>query len=498
MPKRSRAECSVDRFLRIAMSSDDSDDDSGDDSGDDSILGVDDDSGDGSDDVSDDDSESREPHEDPDAFPYHWHQTKKNGKIVQVLTSRVDAKGGLWGGCDNTCKHQDVDMAMFAPAESTQTNGARQTLLAALDAFVEAWKAKDWTEATKQRVIVERLRTKHCNVCCGRKKKLTPVQQACKDEWDRMRQEACRKNDGCCNPECTERGMAAWIAISADHGTNPKRRDLSNYAWWVGHGGVPAMREEATQIYQWPCLCCHMLEPTSSTGKINNPDTMEPKPNETEQEFRDRKSHAAITFPKYEYVNTLKRAIGACQYPGCGRKVVNGNESSFHFDHRVESTKRKCRCLNDEGEPKGGCHGCADSEFKRTGGVGGLAHNAAQATALEYADAKKTIPTGRIKKLIDTEAAPKTCDLFCANCHFCRKPHGIARHEEFVRPAPPPRRQLLMDDANVKKRARRAAKAAAKRKRDAVKEEAPNGAVQGAGGEDPPLDSLGVCFFKLH
>lgn len=417
-----------------------------------------------------DESDSCQPCEDPDAFPDHWHPKMKHGKMVQVLTSRVGANGGLCGGCDHTCKHQDVDMAMFAPAKSTNTNGARQTFFAALGAFVEAWKAKDWVEATKQRVIVERLRTKKCNVCCEGLKKLTPAQQACKDEWDRMRQEACRKNNGCCYPFCTERGMAAWIAISADHGTNPKRYALSSYMWWSWNGGVSAMRKEATQIYQWPCLCCHALEPTSASGNINNPDTVERKPDETEQEFRDRQAMAVITFPKYEYVNTLKQGIGACRYPGCGRNVVKGNESSFHYDHRVESTKRKCRCLNAKGEPKGGCHGCADSEFGRSGGVGGLAHNHAQATALEYADAKKTIPTGRIKKLIDTEAAPKTCDLLCINCHLCRKPHEIARNEEFVRPAPPPRRQLLMDDKNVKNRAYMAARAAAKRKRDAEEE----------------------------
>jgi len=87
--------------------------------------------------------------------------------------------------------------------------------------------------------------------------------------------------------------------------------------------------------------------------------------------------------------------------------------------------------------------------------VGGLANNTVKATALEV-DAEGN-PTGRIKELLDAEAAPK-CDLLCVNCHFCRKPHGIARHEEVVRPAPPPRRQLRMDDANVKERAYRAAK----------------------------------------
>jgi len=404
--------------------------------------------------------------EDPDAssFPDHLYEVKRcDGKMVDVLTSRVDANGGLLGGCDHLCKHHDVDMVMFAPSESTQTNGARQIFFAALDAFTAAWKAKDWTEATKQRVIVERLRTKNCNMCCERARRLGPAKQACKDEWDRMRQEACRKNNGCCNPECTERGMAAWVVISADHGTNPKRRHLSCYMWWACHGGVLAMREEATQIHQWPCLCCHLLEPTSKSGKINNPKTMERKPNQTEQEFKKRQVSAAIAFPKYDYVNTLKRAIVACQYPGCGREVVPGNEASFGFDHRVESTKRKCRCLNAKGLAQGPCHGCADREFRRDGGVGGLANNNVQETVLEY-DADGN-PTGRIKELLDAEASPKKCDLYCHNCHICRKPHGIARNEVFVRPvvAPRPKRQLRMDEKNVKQRAYMAAK----RKRDA-------------------------------
>ena len=90
--------------------------------------------------------------------------------------------------------------------------------------------------------------------------------------------------------------------------------------------------------------------------------------------------------------------------------------------------------------------------------MGGLASNGVQATALEY-----------VKELIDTEAAPEMCDLLCVNCHVCRKPHGIERHEEFVRPAPRPRRQLLTDDRNVKRRAYEAAKAA-KRKRAAAEE----------------------------
>ena len=356
---------------------------------------------------------------------------KKNGKRVQVLGSRVDADGGVWGGCHNTCKNQVVDMERFAPAAARCSNGARQRFFAALAKLRTALRAEDWDAVATLRADVERLRTKFCDACLKRCK-LSPKERACRNEWDRMRQEACRRNNGCANKGCPERGMEAWIAITADHGKNPKRHDLSRYKWWAlkRNGGVDAMREEAKQIHQWICACCHALEDTSNSGRVNHPATMKRKPNETEQSFRSRKRMAAIRFPKYEYVNERKRAIGKCQYPGCGRKVKKGNEASFHFDHRDEGTKRKCRCLNAEGEAEGACHGCDDAWFERRGGVGGLAHNCVKATALEY-DAEGE-PVGRVKALLDDEM--DKCDLLCHNCHICRKPLGLARNEEYARP----------------------------------------------------------------
>ena len=54
------------------------------------------------------------------------------------------------------------------------------------------------------------------------------------------------------------------------------------------------------------------------------------------------------------------------------------------------------------------------------------------------------------------------CDLLCHNCHICRKPLGLARNEEYERPAPPPPRALSMTKNAIYLRAR-----AAKRKREA-------------------------------
>ena len=55
--------------------------------------------------------------------------------------------------------------------------------------------------------------------------------------------------------------------------------------------------------------------------------------------------------------------------------------------------------------------------FGECGGVSGLAGNGVQAASLDKA-----------RPLLDDEMAPK-CDLFCTNCHICRKPRRLGRWE---------------------------------------------------------------------
>lgn len=362
----------------------------------------------------------------------HETTVKKHGKNVPVCVSSVCPDGTLMGGCHHTCKNKYVRIERFAPDENDKNSaGKHQNFMAANEAFNAAYAANDKAEAVKQRAIVERLRTINCDTCRERKlRKLSPKQQACKDEWDFLRKEACERQNGCANQECSERGMAAWIALQADHGLNTKMKDkngkpvvLSDYNWWSGNGGVPAMREEAEQIYQWICGTCHSLEDTSNQGRVNDPYTMEKKETETDREFNKRKQSAKIKFPKYEYVNAKKCAIGLCEYPGCGREVVAGNEVGFHWDHLVESTKRMCRCLNDEGKAEGPCHKCPDQLFGRDGGVGGLANNSVKAAALDA----NADPVGKIKDLLDAEM--DKCHLLCVPCHLSRKPRGLGRWE---------------------------------------------------------------------
>ena len=356
----------------------------------------------------------------------HTKKQKKNKKMVHVITTHVLPNGTLVGGCFNACKNTKVNIRRFAPnGDSHRTNGYRQNFDAAVAAFAVAWHASDEAAMQTQRALIEALRTQRCGTCIARMSKLCPERQACIDEWDRMRWKACKRQNGCANQACAERGMASWIAMQADHGENPKHKNkktgdpvnLSDYVYWACNGGVLAMRKEAEQIHQWICGVCHNIEPTSNSGKEHDPEKLEQKKDETDIHFRDRKRHAKITFPKYEYVNATYKRGKKCAYEGCNTVCVVGNEAGMHLDHIVESTKRRCCCLNAKGKHKGPCHGCADKLFKRNGGVSGLANNHTKSSALKHT-----------KHLLDVEACK--CVVACTPCHIGRKAQKRARWDE--------------------------------------------------------------------
>ena len=332
----------------------------------------------------------------------HRTTVMKNGKDVSVYVSDACLDGTLRGGCHNVCKNMWVSIARFAPdADATNSAGHRQTFDAAYAAYQAAFAAGDREQAIAQRAVVEALRTNNCDAC--RDQTLSPAEQACKDEWTRMRQEACARQDGCANQQCSERGMASWPVLQADHGTNAKVFKLSDYKFWSGNGGVGAMRAEAQNIHQWVCGVCHSGEETSASGRRHGdpalmPDGKRSGTTEEKKQYYAKRS-AKMTFPKYEHVDAAKRRIGRCQYPGCSRPVLPGTEPGFHWDHREEGTK----C-------KGGLYGAK-------GGVAGLAANNAKASALD-----------EVRELLDEEMAK--CDLLCVPCHLSRKPRSRKRWDD--------------------------------------------------------------------
>ena len=115
--------------------------------------------------------------------------------------------------------------------------------------------------------------------------------------------------------------------------------------------------------------------------------------------------HAEMVYEKQQYVDKLKRKINKCHK--CERHMLPGEEAAFPFDHTDESTKRKCRCLDEDGNQKGPCHGCPYKLFGRGGGVAGLVSNHTKAASLD-----------KVEHLIVAEAG--NCRLKCDNCHHRR------------------------------------------------------------------------------
>ena len=126
-------------------------------------------------------------------------------KKCPVLTSYAQSTGSLKGGCYGRCKNKFVDIKRFAPRKDSHN---RDSFMQAVQAYRAAHARDDKPEAEKQRTRVEALRVNMCDKCRD-SSKLPPAQQACKEEWDRMKREACAAQDGCVNKDCPERGSCS-------------------------------------------------------------------------------------------------------------------------------------------------------------------------------------------------------------------------------------------------------------------------------------------------
>ena len=331
-----------------------------------------------------------------------WGKTTRS-----VLVSMACPDGTLKAGCFNCTKSSFLPIERFAPMECNNNGRKRPNFFEALADYDAAWAKPDLEVAREARVRVEQYRVGLCPPCAEATGKLSPAKQACKDEWLKMRKDACAAQDGCRYPDCVERGEEAWCVLEADHVHTAAEADedlrktkaLSAYMWWSGHGGVPAMRAEAAKGLNWPCRFCHMLEPTgTAANKYEDPGTMpDGKCNGTDEEIKqyNRKWFATIVYPKQQFVDAHKRDVLKC-CEMCARPVLPGQEHAFIFDHRDAATKMKGK----------------DTLACVQGGVAGLVNNHAKAAALD-----------EIEEIIEVEMAK--CRLLCANCDH-RQTHGYA------------------------------------------------------------------------
>ena len=185
-----------------------------------------------------------------------------------------------------------------------------------------------------------------------------------------------------CAPSCLPRD--GWCAA-------PR---LSHYAWWARHGGVEdGARKESVR---GAVPMCHTLQPTSAASQRVDPNTLPPPGKRVCR--RPAAVHAAVAreekWPRYVYVDGLKRAVGECENLDCARdgpgsgKCVAGVEQCFDWEHTKPHKKRKC-----------------------------ISELCCQLPA--------NMPEGRWKGKINRELKRGDCKLLCRNCHHLKTQHGM-------------------------------------------------------------------------
>ena len=337
----------------------------------------------------------------PHLFPEGEREVRmpeKNGGTYRRITST--RSGGLFGDC-GCCTAKYLSIDKFARDECLHNRRLRAAFLEKVEAYNEAYEARDLDAARGAREHLVEERTLMCPPCRTVVNTLTGETKACKEFWDATREAMCLAQDGCRHPECVERGELAKYVLDGDHKdpkgvrdpANKKVHKLSDYRWWAWNGGVAAMRAEVLKL-QWPCHFCHQLEETGTLANRGGDPALMPdgKSSGTEAEIAQyhAKRYTKIVYPKQQHADAEKLRRGCCLQ--CDRPVTTANVFAFHFDHRDELTKMM------------GGLAC------KQGGVAGLVKNHAKAATLD-----------KIEPILDAEMAK--CDVSCANCHH-RKTWG--------------------------------------------------------------------------
>jgi len=334
----------------------------------------------------------------PHLFPGSTHTVTRPFKKTASTYRRIIStrSGGLFGDC-GCCTKKHLEIDKFASDECLHNRRRRAMFLEKVEAYKEAYEARDLEAARLAREYLVEKRTRDCPPCRTTHNTLTGKVKACKEFWDATRDAMCLAQNGCRHADCVERGDLATYVLEGDHvdpeglldPANKKVHALSDYYWWSCNGGVAAMRLEVPKL-QWPCRFCHALEKTGTAANRRGDPALMPggKYNGTKAKKKqyNAKHSAKICFPKHQYVDFEKLHRRTCCLL-CNRRVTKATVVAFEFDHRDELTKMKGGLAGEDG-----------------GGVSGLVHNHAKAAALD-----------KIRPVLDAEMAK--CDLLCSNCH---------------------------------------------------------------------------------
>ena len=308
----------------------------------------------------------------------------------------IDRDGRLWQKCMHKCP-RTRPVEEFAPRQGE----------ANLEKFLEAVALYQKTPSAASRATV----VEHATTCCDRCRDIakrtsvnpTTKRGKCRAYWQELKTTHFHTCADCGGTRCIEADnvvSAADRAVLFREGKVlvPTHHQLSHYSWWAmpAHGGVEGMKLEA-QVCVPRCCMCHNLQPTGSAGKRVDPSTLPPAvPHErsVDKKMYDKRWNAKRNWPRYCYVDSLKRAVGQCENLNCLRDgpgngaCVAGVEICFDWEHTNAKAKKKS-----------------------------ITWLCGQLPAT-YSEAKW-------KAEIDAELKRGACKLLCKNCHHLKTHYGM-------------------------------------------------------------------------
>ncbi len=291
-------------------------------------------------------------------FVYRHRRILYNkSKTRQLTFVAITADGRVVGDCCKraTCsRNKDISELFPIGTATTIAKLARaENALAELNTELQSAAPNEAAIDAQLRTIADNRRVQ-CELCATTTRNYESAKtHNNKATYAHIRQQMCKQQNGCKNPDCPARGMNACPVLTFNHyDRNSKMCSIGNYTAAgltpdkivaeVGLVVKPDGTYECTRG-EWICHFCHKLDPNSSTTHRSNRIEMindgMVDGSVVDQRQRHRYKRARYVVPKQEFNDQLKYDVGACEL--CGLPVTPDNVVTFSWDHRDPRTKMR-------------------------------------------------------------------------------------------------------------------------------------------------------------